>query len=704
MRLQRWFASGSPLVLGALAASAMWIQPVSGQTSASGGAQPGAEAPAQSGAAATAGAAEQGLPEAPASGALPGTDTAQPSVDGQVGGALQAGGNLDAGSAAEAPLGPGAQSGSLGQAPAQAPDTLRNPPRSGNQGRMSADRAAPGTQDFQPRTQGDTQTDTQIQAGSQFETRTDSRVATGGDSRPSLGVRLDEARDGLLVNEVIPGTPAATVGLAPGDRIVSVNGRTVESTRMFGSMLQTLPAGRPFDLVVIRGGREVLLQPVLVAETGFAGGAMVGQPAPAPLGMTLQDHVLIANVMPDSPAAAAGLQPGDILLAANGHPVHSTADFLAIAANAGPGELDLFVLRGGERIRVAADWQAPPAVVGAAAPGPVVLGMAFRQVEPGRILVTHVVPQSPAARAGIVVGDVLLGVGGAEIRTVDQLVTTIRQAQVGDNLAFRVLRDGREVNANTRIASRSDIVGESRSTELGQDVETRGAQRQAMRQEADTRLDGTNATQQDLRSGEGDTQIRSETDLRGGHRVGTGAPDAERAMPSETQTETERDASDPAPRSPDTGATGRTGSGLRAGQQPSAARSTESAAPSGASATDRDSSSRMRTEGQRATGDTTPAPQSSSRPGARSDTGDSSPSSSGGSSAATGRSENSSRPGSDAGRSTSGSSSPRSSDAPAAGASSPGNSPAPSGSASGSNAAPGNAANSSGAAQGNPNR
>jgi putative serine protease PepD len=56
-----------------------------------------------------------------------------------------------------------------------------------------------------------------------------------------------------------------------------------------------------------------------------------------------------AGVQPNGPAAKAGLQPGDLITAVNGHPVNNTNQFVATIANYAPGNtVTLTVKRGGQ--------------------------------------------------------------------------------------------------------------------------------------------------------------------------------------------------------------------------------------------------------------------------------------------------------------------------------------------------------------------
>jgi serine protease Do len=73
-----------------------------------------------------------------------------------------------------------------------------------------------------------------------------------------LGVTLEPGRrpGGTVVTSVAPGSPAADAGLAPGDRIVSVDGRAVRDARALSRAVESAPAGKDLTLVVERQGRK----------------------------------------------------------------------------------------------------------------------------------------------------------------------------------------------------------------------------------------------------------------------------------------------------------------------------------------------------------------------------------------------------------------------------------------------------------------
>ena len=74
------------------------------------------------------------------------------------------------------------------------------------------------------------------------------------------------------------------------------------------------------------------------------------------------------------------------------------------------------------------------------------------------VRVTRVLPQSPAAQAGLEPGDTILEVDGRRVATPQQLISAIESNQVGDTAELAVLSDGRERAVNVRLSSRQEAL------------------------------------------------------------------------------------------------------------------------------------------------------------------------------------------------------------------------------------------------------
>jgi len=128
------------------------------------------------------------------------------------------------------------------------------------------------------------------------------------------------------IGYIVPDSAAAKAGLHEGDRIVQI-GDTANPTWEDINMKEVASAGHPLSVWVVRDGERMLVPvtPVLDPKTG-AGFAGWGE----------QSDIEIASALVDSPAAKAGLKPGDVMISVDGQSIHSTPKVHDIInANAG---------------------------------------------------------------------------------------------------------------------------------------------------------------------------------------------------------------------------------------------------------------------------------------------------------------------------------------------------------------------------------
>jgi serine protease DegQ len=121
---------------------------------------------------------------------------------------------------------------------------------------------------------------------------------------------------------------------------------------------------------------------------------------------------VVTQVLPRSPAAEAGVVPGDILLRVGGRELGS-AELEAVLDEAGPEPGALEVLRRGQAVRLALEPidASSPRLDGLAEE---VLGARLGD-GPDGLRVRQVLPQGRAALAGLEDGDLLLAVDGVRV-------------------------------------------------------------------------------------------------------------------------------------------------------------------------------------------------------------------------------------------------------------------------------------------------
>jgi Do/DeqQ family serine protease len=164
----------------------------------------------------------------------------------------------------------------------------------------------------------------------------------------------------------------------------------------------------------------------------------------AALGIERRDGAVVNAVEPDSAAAAAGLEEGDVILAINGAPVKGADDLrtrfglLRVGAH-----VELEISRGGKTRRlegrIADPYQSyvegrrvAPALAGA------LLGELDRRGGVPALPVGTVEPGSAAWNAGLREGDRLLQVNGQRVASLRDVARVLRQT--GDILTLRIQR------------------------------------------------------------------------------------------------------------------------------------------------------------------------------------------------------------------------------------------------------------------------
>jgi serine protease Do len=157
----------------------------------------------------------------------------------------------------------------------------------------------------------------------------------------ALGLATEE---GVLVADVASGSPAARAGIEPRDVIVSFDGRPIESTGQLRNQVAMKGANVTVQLGVVRGDSrrtvsvelgEMPTEPPGPAEPAPAEPLMGGLTL-APLDPTIRARfdlpssvqgLVVVEVAPGGGADLAGIEPGDILVEANGTPLDSVQSF-----------------------------------------------------------------------------------------------------------------------------------------------------------------------------------------------------------------------------------------------------------------------------------------------------------------------------------------------------------------------------------------
>ncbi|MDP9193668.1 MAG: RIP metalloprotease RseP [Acidobacteriota bacterium] len=147
-----------------------------------------------------------------------------------------------------------------------------------------------------------------------------------------------------VIAEVTADEPGARAGLQPGDRIVRAKGEPVADFHDVRVVI-LMNAGTPIEILYDRNG--TIQKTMLTPERKQGEFGPIGR-----AGITFGTEPLVGRVLPNTPAAAAGLRAGDRILVAGGKPVGSLEAFAKISDDAKTKPVALEVARGTERLNV----------------------------------------------------------------------------------------------------------------------------------------------------------------------------------------------------------------------------------------------------------------------------------------------------------------------------------------------------------------
>jgi len=210
--------------------------------------------------------------------------------------------------------------------------------------------------------------DVAMQVGHQLET-------SGHVTRGKLGVVIQNVTQGLadsfglpqpegaLVSNVEKDGPAARAGVEPGDVILKLNGEALKDSNELPVRVASISPGTSVELQIWRNHETRTISVKLGELQDKRTAANVNQQEDGgKLGLAVRPltpeeqsqanmHGGLVVERSSGPAADAGIQPGDVVLAANGAPI-SSADQLRGAVEKSKGHIALLIQRGDTRLFV----------------------------------------------------------------------------------------------------------------------------------------------------------------------------------------------------------------------------------------------------------------------------------------------------------------------------------------------------------------
>lgn len=198
---------------------------------------------------------------------------------------------------------------------------------------------------------------------------------------PALAKQFNlKERKGALVSDLVPDGPAAKAGIKDGDVVVQFNGKKIADSRQLKLLVAEAKPSSDVPVTILRNGstqtlhvtvgqlpgQEHLAQanPAKGGNTGTLKGVAVGdldtqvrQEFKIPANV---QGALVTEVQPDSPAAEAGLKPGDVIESINRHAVKNAEQAVQLTENATNNKETLLRIwsNGGSRYLVVNENQA----------------------------------------------------------------------------------------------------------------------------------------------------------------------------------------------------------------------------------------------------------------------------------------------------------------------------------------------------------
>jgi serine protease Do len=192
--------------------------------------------------------------------------------------------------------------------------------------------------------------------------------AITADMVDNLGLKSTK---GALIADVVKDSPAERAGIKPGDVVIALNGKPVNDNSQLTRDVGVIPPGNNVKLEVVREGRprtvEVKLadRPDEREQSGRTPSRSSGEKEQGDLlGLSVQDvtpqlarrsqvdastkGAVVVDVAPDSPAAEAGLEPGDVVVEVNRRPVNSAADYRTAVKSVKKGDTTLVRVKHGQ--------------------------------------------------------------------------------------------------------------------------------------------------------------------------------------------------------------------------------------------------------------------------------------------------------------------------------------------------------------------
>jgi regulator of sigma E protease len=246
-------------------------------------------------------------------------------------------------------------------------------------------------------------------------------IVNGDEVLSSINKGLIEIEQGVTVEKVEEGSPAFISGMLPGDKIISVDDKPI----LLQSQITDLNKFSDKDVLkmeVYRNGNSRILiiqKENDQVEAGFSTFNTIYLP-----------RVIVENVKKGSESEKAGIKRGDVILKVNDQPIYYVDEFNSVVY--GTDSLTYNVFSGGETKSYYVDLP-----------------------ENKLVVISNVFPDSPAEKAGLLKGDMVLAINGKAIREPVDVSGSIKK---GEKNLYEIKREDNVMTMNI-VPNETGMIG-----------------------------------------------------------------------------------------------------------------------------------------------------------------------------------------------------------------------------------------------------
>jgi S1-C subfamily serine protease len=299
--------------------------------------------------------------------------------------------------------------------------------------------------------------------------------------------------NGVLIIGIVDDSPADDAGLKSGDIVIEANGKPVSSSDDLEEIIEKTGAGNELTLKIFRDNQEKTLTATLVEDNeNFSNYRRILNLGSPELGLSLgkegskyfisafsrgklgvkvqelneqlakyfkvDEGVLITEVIKDRPADKAGLEAGDVITTVAGKSVEDPEDLQKSLKKYEAGDkVDITYVRQGTTNTVQVELDNPSeklytyrGYLGVNLQDLTPQLKTFFKVDNG-VLVTEVVAESPAEKAGFKAGDVIIRLADQTIESAADLTKAVRDHKPGDKVDVVIIRDKKQKTINVEL-------------------------------------------------------------------------------------------------------------------------------------------------------------------------------------------------------------------------------------------------------------